>query len=70
VGRVQLGGANRYGGQIKAKPILGAGLPHPDAAAIGELLAMGQRLEQIWLVGTALLMTWPAVVNFITKILS
>lgn len=70
VGQVQLGGANRYGGQIKAKPILGAGLPHPDAAAIGELLAMGQRLEQIWLVGTALLMTWPAVGNFITKILS
>ena len=75
VGQVQLGGANRYGGQIKLKPILGAGLPPPDAAAIGKLLAMGRRLEQIWLVGAALLlaagaMTTAAVAPFITKILS
>ena len=75
VGQVQLGGANRYGGQIKLKPILGAGLPPPDAAAIGKLLEMGRRLEQIWLVGAALLlaagaMTTAAVAPFITKILS
>ena len=69
-GRVQLGGANRYGGQIKVKPILGAGLPPPDKAAIGELLAMGQRLEQIWLVGAAMPMALPAVGLFITKTLS
>ena len=56
VGQVQLGGANHYGGQIKVKPILGAGLGGPDPAAIGQLLAMGQRLEQIWLVGAALLL--------------
>jgi cobalamin biosynthesis protein CobD/CbiB len=67
---VQLGGANRYGGQIKVKPILGAGLPPPDKAAIGELLAMGQRLEQIWLVGAAMPMALPAVGLFITKTLS
>ena len=75
VGQVQLGGANRYGGQIKVKPILGAGLGGPDPAAIGQLLAMGQRLEQIWLVGAALLlaagaMTTAALEPFITKILS
>ena len=70
VGQVQLGGANRYGGQIKVKPILGAGLPPPDAAAIGELLAMGQRLEQTWLVAAALLLALPAVGIFITKTLS
>ena len=75
VGQVQLGGANHYGGQIKVKPILGAGLGAPDPAAIGQLLAMGQRLEQIWLVGAALLlaagaMTTAALEPFITKILS
>jgi adenosylcobinamide-phosphate synthase len=75
VGQVQLGGANCYGGQIKVKPILGAGLAPPDPAAIGKLLAMGQRLEQIWLVGAALLLaagaiTTAAVAPFITKILS
>ncbi len=70
VGQVQLGGANRYGGQIHVKPILGAGLHPPDKAAIGELLAMGQRLEQIWLVGAALLIALPAVGIFITKTLS
>ena len=75
VGQVQLGGANHYGGQIKVKPILVAGLGGPDPAAIGQLLAMGQRLEQIWLVGAALLlaagaMTTAALEPFITKILS
>ena len=75
VGQIQLGGANRYGGQIKDKPILGAGLPPPNPAAIGELLAMGRRLEQIWLGGAALLMaaaavTAAGVAPFITKILS
>ncbi len=75
VGQVQLGGANCYGGQIKVKPIFGADLRAPDPAAIGQLLAMGKRLEQIWLVGAALLlavgtMTTVAVAPFITKILS
>jgi adenosylcobinamide-phosphate synthase len=75
VGQVQLGGANRYGGQIKVKPILGAGLGAPDPAAIGELLGMGRRLELIWLVAAALLMAAGAlaadgVAPFITKILS
>ena len=47
----------------------------PDPAAIGELLAMGRGLEQIWLGGAALLMAAGAlaangVAPFITKILS
>jgi len=70
VGQVQLGGPNRYGGQIKVKPTLGAGLGAPDPAAIGEVLAMSQKLEQIWLVGAGLLMALPALGIFITKTLS
>jgi adenosylcobinamide-phosphate synthase len=70
VGQIQLGGPNRYGGQIKAKPILGAGLSPPDPAAIGRLLGMSQKLEQIWLVVAAVPMAGPAVALFITKTLS
>jgi cobalamin biosynthesis protein CobD/CbiB len=70
MGRVQLGGPNRYGGQIKAKPILGAGLRAPDVAAIGELMAMNERLEQVWLVTAGLVMVAAAVALFITKTLS
>ena len=60
---------------VAALEALRAGLPPPDAAAIGKLLEMGRRLEQIWLVGAALLlaagaMTTAAVAPFITKILS
>jgi len=73
-GQVQLGGPNSYGGQIEAKPILGAGLRPPDPFTVRELLTISQRLEQIWLVAAALAMALRmalvTVGPFITKTLS
>ncbi|MCP9803338.1 cobalamin biosynthesis protein CobD [Cyanobium sp. T1G-Tous] len=60
---VQLGGSNSYGGQIRSKPLLGAGLPAPDQAAVLQMLQLNRRLELIWL-------TAAAAGSFITKTLS
>ena len=60
---VQLGGSNSYGGQIRSKPLLGAGLPAPDQAAVLQMLQLNRRLELIWL-------TTAAAGAFITKTLS
>ena len=60
---VQLGGSNSYGGQIRSKPLLGAGLPAPDQAAVLKMLQLNRRLELIWL-------TTAAAGAFITKTLS
>ena len=68
--QVQLGGSNSYGGQIQAKPILGAGLMAPDPAVIGELLRLSRKLEQIWVGAAACPLGLAALVPFITKILS
>jgi adenosylcobinamide-phosphate synthase len=46
---VQLGGANRYGGHWRQKPLLAQGQPPPDRAAIGKILALSRRLEALWL---------------------
>jgi adenosylcobinamide-phosphate synthase len=46
---VQLGGANRYGGQWRQKPLLAQGQPPPDRAAILKILAFSRRLEALWL---------------------
>ena len=46
---VQLGGANRYGGQWRQKPLLAQGQPPPDRAAILKILALSRRLEALWL---------------------
>ena len=46
---VQLGGANRYGGQWRQKPLLVQGQPLPDRAAILKILALSRRLEALWL---------------------
>ena len=46
---VQLGGANRYGGQWRQKPLLAQGQPLPDRAAILKILALSRRLEALWL---------------------
>ena len=61
--RVQLGGSNRYGGQIRQKPLLGAGLAAPDQAAVLQMLQLNRRLELLWL-------TAAAAGAFITKTLS
>ena len=60
---VQLGGSNSYGGQIRQKPLLAAGLPAPDQAAVLQMLQLNRRLELIWL-------TTAAAGSFITKTLS
>jgi adenosylcobinamide-phosphate synthase len=58
---VQLGGANHYGGRRRDKPLLAAGRPAPDRAAVERMLALSRRLELLWLLGAA---------PFITKALS
>jgi hypothetical protein len=45
------------------KPLLAAGLPAPDQAAVLQMLQLNRRLELIWL-------TAAAAVAFITKTLS
>jgi adenosylcobinamide-phosphate synthase len=63
---VQLGGVNSYGGERRAKPLLAAGQPAPDRAAVGRMLALNRRLIWLWLA----LAAGPAAVRFITKTLS
>ena len=46
---VQLGGANRYGGQWRQKPLLAQGQPPADRGAILTILALSRRLEALWL---------------------
>jgi len=46
---VQLGGLNRYGDQIKSKPLLAAGSPLPNTAAVERMLRLSLRLELLWL---------------------
>ena len=67
VAGVQLGGSNRYGGQIRSKPLLAKGLPPTDAAAVQRILELNQRLEMVWLATAG---TMAALVSFITKTLS
>jgi adenosylcobinamide-phosphate synthase len=57
---VQLGGLNRYGGVSRAKPLLAAGAPPPDTAAVLRMLALSRWLQLSWLVlasGLALYVT-------------
>jgi adenosylcobinamide-phosphate synthase len=46
---VQLGGLNRYGDQLKAKPLLAAGSPLPTPAAVERMLRLNLQLELLWL---------------------
>ncbi|MBD2422725.1 cobalamin biosynthesis protein [Cyanobium sp. FACHB-13342] len=65
---VQLGGSNRYGTQVRDKPLLAAGCPPADRPAVQQMLQLNRRLEWLWLAATAL----PAAMlgSFITKTLS
>ncbi len=63
VSGVELGGSNSYGGKIRQKPLLAAGLPAPDQAAVLQMLQLNRRLELLWL-------TAAAAGSFITKTLS
>jgi adenosylcobinamide-phosphate synthase len=46
---VQLGGRNRYAEGWKDKPLLAAGQPPADAAAVERILALSRRLSLLWL---------------------
>ena len=46
---IQLGGWNRYGDQLRAKPLLARGCPAPTASSVVAILEISRRLEAIWL---------------------
>jgi len=46
---IQLGGTNRYGGQIKVKPRLGAGGRYPAPTDVQRILLLTRRLLLLWL---------------------
>jgi adenosylcobinamide-phosphate synthase len=46
---VQLGGLNRYGDAIKAKPMLAKGYPPASRSAVQRILKLSIRLETLWL---------------------
>jgi adenosylcobinamide-phosphate synthase len=46
---IQLGGWNRYGDQLRAKPLLARGCPAPTASSVVATLELSRRLEAIWL---------------------
>jgi adenosylcobinamide-phosphate synthase len=67
---VQLGGVNHYAGIVRSKPLLAAGRPLPDHAAVLRMLALSRRLELLWLlapIGAGIL---AETVRIITKTLS
>ena len=71
VAGVQLGGCNSYGGQVRSKPLLAAGLPPADTAAVLRMLELNRRLEALWLATAgSVAVTITAAVAFITKTLS
>ena len=47
---VQLGGLNHYAGAPRPKPLLAAGQPPADAAAVERMLRLSTRLQLLWLV--------------------
>jgi len=61
---VQLGGANRYGGVVRSKPLLNPGAAAADAAAVRRMLQLSRWVALLWLTIAA------ASVAFITKALS
>jgi cobalamin biosynthesis protein CobD/CbiB len=53
---MQLGGTNRYGDQLKGKPLLAAGGAAPSAAGVERILQLSRRLELCWLLAGLILM--------------
>ena len=57
---VQLGGANRYGGVWRQKPLLAEGQPPTDRSAVLRILALSRRLQALWLAAAlGLAWAWP-----------
>jgi adenosylcobinamide-phosphate synthase len=61
VAGVQLGGLNRYGDQLKAKPLLGKNNPPADKAAVEHMIQLTLRLEGIWLLFALALALLPKI---------
>lgn len=51
--RVRLGGINRYRDGLRCKPILASSQPAADAAAVGRILQLSDRLEWLWLASSS-----------------
>ncbi len=50
---VRLGGLNRYADGVRLKPLLAADQPPADRAAVERILGLSDRLELLWLLGSA-----------------
>jgi adenosylcobinamide-phosphate synthase len=46
---VRLGGINHYGGEARAKPLLGADQPPADRSAVERILGLNRKLLRLWL---------------------
>jgi adenosylcobinamide-phosphate synthase len=46
---IRLGGVNRYGCEVREKPILAGSCPPPNEASVKKILKLTMRLETIWL---------------------
>ena len=55
---IQLGGWNRYGEQLRAKPLLARGCPAPTASSVVAILELTRRLEALWLALAAAATLW------------
>ena len=51
---VQMGGANRYGSDVRHKPLLAAGAPPVSTGAVEAILQLTVRLERLWLLLVAI----------------
>lgn len=58
---VRLGGSNRYGEEIRLKPILAADQPPPGRRSVRRILGLNLRLEIIWLLAWCALVTAAAM---------
>ena len=61
---IQLGGTNRYGDELKSKPLLAAGGAPASAAGVERMLKLSRRLEFWWLLGSLVLAAgWEALLQ-------
>jgi adenosylcobinamide-phosphate synthase len=44
-----MGGANRYGGEMRSKPLLAASSPKPDRSGVERILKLSLTLEITWM---------------------
>jgi len=49
---VRMGGVNRYGGELRSKPVLAASAPKPDRSGVERILKLSLTLEITWLLAS------------------